>query len=213
MYVYLLLIAAGGCWIGGVAGAILWWNARRGVNDGVFAGSAAEDFSSSRERHDELGGCDRASTIASGPDRCQSRHLIAADSEADQKQEPTAGSSLRFPYPQRQWLAACRPDKLPAADDFFPVQCSELFDDGVSFYSDSGCDSQTVVISLGTRKTAVFMLAAVVAQQESTGGAPARYLVECRFIRRVREGTRGWSDALRTMDTCPTDDFIETAPV
>ena len=40
MYVYLLLVAAGGCWVGGVAGAILWWNARRGgVNASAFAGS------------------------------------------------------------------------------------------------------------------------------------------------------------------------------
>jgi hypothetical protein len=203
MYVYFLLVVVGACWIGGVAGAVLWWNARRSLigGHGVSNGDP-EALSPARKLHDEPKERAAPCSIANEPDRGLTRRLTAEDGSTDQSGELVSASSLRFPYPQQQWAAPCTQGSLPAAEDFFTVQCSELYDEGVSFFTSGGWQSETLVISLGTRATTVFMLARVTDQRalSEDENSPASYLVDCRFIRRVREGTRDWLNALRSME-------------
>ena len=59
---------------------------------------------------------------------------------------------------------------------------------------ESACQAETLVISLGTSATMIFMLARIV----NSRATPSNVLLECQFIRRVREGTNAWIRALKS---------------
>lgn len=121
--------------------------------------------------------------------RCEAADEIAAVSPAP---------AIRFPYPTQQWAAPCVRGELPEADDFFQVECRELYDGGISFYPPVAMEWDSVVISLGNSNTLVFMLARVVSQQVEVADERSRPVVDCQFIRRVREDAGRWARALKT---------------
>lgn len=108
---------------------------------------------------------------------------------------------MRFPYPCRQWVAPCIDGELPAPRRFFQVQCRDLDRDGIAFYVDSLLAAETFVISLGSRDGLTFMLARVLSEHAQLGDQPGKYLLECRFIRRVEEETYRWNAAKRAIES------------
>jgi hypothetical protein len=200
MHNTLLLVAAGSFWICCIVGAGIWWishRARRGLLLTESCLEPAVNTGSDGCPADRIEGPTLSQLAAqpTGPIR-PIRHS-EADLAYDAEQPGASTSSLRFPYPQRQWMAPCVRGRLPSADDFVAVQCQELFGDGISFHMESSCQAETLVISLGTSATMIFMLARVVSRQARSEAAPSSVLVECRFIRRVREGTGAWVRGLK----------------
>jgi hypothetical protein len=100
---------------------------------------------------------------------------------------------VRFPYPYRQWVAPCIDEQLPAAGDFFPVQCRHLDKDGVAFYVDNLLPAETFVISLGVHGNLTFMLARVLSEHAQPAGAQGAYMLECRLLKQVERGMYVWN--------------------
>lgn len=200
MHVHLLLIAVGIFWILSIVGLGVWWywhrtRRRRSLPDACVEALAVVELPADRAV--------QADSSAPGEEPAGCGHGTAsAEGALPQGCEKPRGSvpSLRFPYPQLQWMAPCKRGRLPTADDFVPVECHELFGDGVSFYTDAVSEHDTLVVSLGTRATMIFMLARVVAHRAQPEDTPPRLLVECRFIRRVREKAAGWSRVLKSCE-------------
>jgi hypothetical protein len=208
MQAYLLLIGAGTFWVGGIVGACIWWNVRRAGR------SRAANAEVGRAHSEDLGGRPTPESkvavalpegLAMDPLQQVLRRLPSSPEvwPGDAASSASRASSLRFSYRQRQWAACCPKGRLPEPDDFATVECHELFGDGVSFFSDSMCSTETIVVTLGTHDRMVFMLARVMSEVSQPGGSPAAYLVNCRFIRRVRENTVRWARALRSMQAAP----------
>ncbi|OYV95599.1 MAG: hypothetical protein B7Z73_02340 [Planctomycetia bacterium 21-64-5] len=206
MVTNLLLITAGAFWTSGAIGAAIWLLTRR---QACRASTAHSDGAScDHRRHAEVGGAeaDDRCNKAGNPDlRAAVLNLLGVPSESQQSK--TAGPSseqalqpaprsLRFPYPCRQWAAPYRERCPPQVDDFSPVECHELYDNGISFYTSSVCETDTVAVSLGTRGTLIFMLAQVVRRQLPPDPQSTRTLWECQFIRRLYEDADGWASAL-----------------
>ena len=82
------------------------------------------------------------------------------------------------------------------------VECRELFGDGISFYSEEAWETETLVITLGTPDTMIFMLARVMSQVPQSAEEAAGYQLECQFIRRIREDAGRWARALRSVHAC-----------
>lgn len=145
----------------------------------------------------EPGGSDRISVAPA--------LVISTDNEprdAEAAADVVANNSqalFRYPYPTQQWAASCVRGRLPNEEDFFVVDCRELYDGGISFYSPVAIEAETLVISLGNRGTLVFMLARRLSQQVQADEQAARWLVECQFIRRVREDAGRWARALKAV--------------
>ena len=195
----LFLIAAGGFWVCCVIGAGLWWvfHRTRGgfpvADAGLVSAVDLEECPAS-----QVEGPTPSELATQSTDSLRLTSLGESLVTVDADQPRSSASSLRFPYPQRQWMAPCFRGRLPSVDDFGLVECQELFGDGISFHLESPCQAETLVISLGTRTTMIFMLARVVSRSDQPEAAPSKCLVECRFIRRVREGTGPWIRGLKS---------------
>lgn len=108
------------------------------------------------------------------------------------RRPPNGDSSMRFPYPCRQWVAPCIAGQLPASGDFFEVQCHDLDKDGITFYVQSMLPAETFVISLGSHDDLSFMLARVMSEHALPAGQPGKYLLECRFLQRLEQEANSW---------------------
>jgi len=218
----LLLFTAGVFWICGAIGAAIWLLTRRHACRAAATHSAGA--SCDHSRHAEVGGaeavgrCNKAGNpdsdaavlnpvgVPSESQRSKTRRPDHADvgarlrdGAAGPSSDPVlqvAPRSLRYPYPCRQWAAPYREGRPPQVDDFSPVECHELYDNGISFYTSSVCETDAVAVSLGTRGTLIFMLAQVVRRQLPPGPQSARTLWECQFIRRLYDDAEGWASAL-----------------
>jgi hypothetical protein len=201
MHTYLLLIAVGVFWILGIIGTWIWFNARRANQRRTTPpkkGPGRSDVSGGRF---EAGGSSDVEEALGLPADALKAVLALAPEAARFRAAYGSGShaSIRFSYQQRQWAAPCVGGRLPEADDFVPVECYELFGNGVSFYSDSPSATETVVVALGTYEEMIFMLARVMKEVSQRPSAPAAYLLECQFIRRVHENSGRWTRALRAV--------------
>ncbi|HVX15201.1 MAG TPA: hypothetical protein VHC22_28670 [Pirellulales bacterium] len=203
MHTYFLLISVGAIWLCGIVGACIWFAARRANQRRATPPKmeqARGEIARVTRQADGLEVAEEASlpddalkaVLALAP---ESFRLRAAQGAASQ------GSAIRFSYQQQQWAAPCVDGRLPTADDFAPVECYELFGNGVSYYSDSPSATETVVVALGTDDEMIFMLARVMKEVSQRSSAPAGYLLECQFIRRVHENSRRWARALRSVST------------
>lgn len=132
---------------------------------------------------------------------------VAVSTDNEPQGEEPAGDAvangppalLRYPYPTQQWAAPCVHGRLPSEDNFFRVASHELYDGGISFLSPIAIEAETLVISLGNRDTLVFMLARRLSQQPQIEEHESLWLVECQFIRRVREDAGRWARALKAV--------------
>ena len=94
-------------------------------------------------------------------------------------------SSQRRQYPYPQTIALVDDGRLPAAEDFFSVQCRDLSSGGVSFYLDAAPQFDRLVVALGVPPDLRYLSARVVHVQEVHLNGFPKHLVGCRFDQRV----------------------------
>ncbi|HWB10237.1 MAG TPA: hypothetical protein VG826_13485 [Pirellulales bacterium] len=109
---------------------------------------------------------------------------------------------VRFPYPCREWVAPCIDERLPAASDFFAVQCRHLDKDGVAFYVDRVLPAETFVISLGVNGSRTFMLARVLSEHAQPDSAQGSYMLECRFVKHLGRDVYAWNPSKGVIEEC-----------
>ncbi|MFW5693152.1 MAG: PAS domain S-box protein [Thermoguttaceae bacterium] len=99
---------------------------------------------------------------------------------------PDRRASPRHPYPYRQSIAPVVDGRMPAANEFVPVECRDISSIGVAFYFDRVPEFKELVLALGyaPRVTKVVCRVVRVARMEHNG--QIRYLVGCRFIGRSK---------------------------
>ena len=187
-------VVGGAVWIAVVAVAAVIVQRWRAGGSGPSLLDAAVGGAGNSEEVPGDGSTAAASTLAISAENQPYDVEPAANAVAN-----TSAALLRYQYPAQQWAAPCVRGKLPHEDDFFVVECHELYDGGISFHSPVPIDADTLVISLGNSSTLVFMLARRLSQQAQVEKQPARWLVECQFIRRVREDAGRWARALKAM--------------
>jgi len=94
-------------------------------------------------------------------------------------------SSLRRQYGYRQSIAPITDHGIPVFDELSEVECKDISGGGMSFYADFQPTYKRVLVSLGPSSNPQYFLAKVIhiARERSRGGE--RYVVGCRFIKRV----------------------------
>lgn len=187
-----LLVAAGAVWTVGIIVAAVWiyrWRLGCGRVPSPELVNRGESGSEQALPADEKV-ADEASASSANRD-------LPASNVAEVSSPVDSPTALRYPYRAQQWAAPCVRGRLPRPDDFFRVECRELYDGGISFHSPLPIGSETLVISLGNRDTLVFMLARLLAQDVVADESGSPHLVECQFVRRVREDAGRWARALK----------------
>ncbi len=99
---------------------------------------------------------------------------------------PERRASPRHPYPYRQSIAPVVDGRMPATNEFVPVECRDISSIGVAFYFDRVPEFKELVLALGyaPRVTKVVCRVVRIARMEHNG--QIRYLVGCRFIGRSK---------------------------
>ncbi len=93
--------------------------------------------------------------------------------------------SPRHPYRYRQLIAPLRGEQMPAAEDFFAVECADISAGGLSFYHPQRPDFHKIVVALGQVPFLTHFKAEVVRVVDQSNEAENRFLVGCRFTGRV----------------------------
>ena len=107
----------------------------------------------------------------------------------------------RYPYDCVQQMAPWHDGRpLPKIDQLTPVRCHDISVSGISFLWPDKPKFDTVVISVGTGSEMVFMAAEVRHYRAVYMHEQVSHLVGCRFIRRLDDFARSWSDEQRSRD-------------
>ena len=133
-----------------------------------------------------MGMAEQSSTSASDPSALLGG--MASEPQSDERR-----ATRRFPYQHVQRIAFLEGNRLPSDDNFRPVRCHEISQDGISFFYPSAPEGQQLIIALGSQGLETLVLASVryhVPAQAVTLFDPShtvdeRFLVECAFVRRV----------------------------
>jgi hypothetical protein len=92
----------------------------------------------------------------------------------------------RYPFCRVQLMAPCGDDCLPSSSDFRQVQCSDLSPRGFSYLAQEPPNFKYLIVALGDVPFKFFIaeIRHILAQRKSIE-EPERYLIGCRFVRRV----------------------------
>ena len=92
----------------------------------------------------------------------------------------------RYPFCRVQLMAPCEDGRLPASSDFRQVQCRDLSPRGFSYLAQEPPDFKFLIVALGDVPFRFFIaeIRHILAQRKSLE-EPERYLIGCRFVRRV----------------------------
>lgn len=135
--------------------------------------------------HDEMRELENASTaetVLADEKTPESPHPFQV---ADSPPEKDFRKSLRCAYPYLQEIAPIVDEQMPTSEDFIKVACNDISGDGVSFFLDQRPDFKDLVVVLGSPPMVTLFVARVsrVATIEQDGSR--KYLVGCRFTRRI----------------------------
>lgn len=94
-------------------------------------------------------------------------------------------ASPRRPYPYTQMIAPVRGGELPTPDCFAPVEFRDISSHGAAFLLGDPPDFEEFVLTLGRSPVVRRILCRVARVAACEVGGHRRYLVGCRFVRRL----------------------------
>lgn len=94
-------------------------------------------------------------------------------------------SSARVAYKAWQPIAPLHGTVMPSLQQFFPVECCDLSNGGISFYADVPPEFKTFVIGLGEPPDLKFFTARIVRVVGKQHNGRTRHLIGCQFLGRV----------------------------
>jgi hypothetical protein len=94
-------------------------------------------------------------------------------------------TSVRSEFRCKQWIAPMRDGRLPAAADFFEVECSDLSAGGFAFLLDRQPEFETLAVVLGKPPQEVVLAARIVRCTSQGSSGRIRMRIGCRFLSRL----------------------------
>jgi PAS domain S-box-containing protein len=94
-------------------------------------------------------------------------------------------TSVRSEFRCKQWIAPMRDGRLPAAADFFEVECSDISAGGFAFLLDRQPEFETLAVVLGKPPQEVVLAARVVRCTSHGSSGKIRMRIGCRFLSRL----------------------------
>ena len=94
-------------------------------------------------------------------------------------------SPRRF-FQYRQMIAPVSDNAMPAAADFFEVDCCDISAGGLSFYLDRVPEFDKLIVALGKPPAVTHFAAQVARYVEKVNEGRRQYLVGCRFLGRAQ---------------------------
>jgi hypothetical protein len=95
-------------------------------------------------------------------------------------------SSLRRDFPYVQQAAPMVGGQMPSADKFKPIRCQDLSVGGIAVVMDAPPDFEHLVFALGVPPAVNHVTARVVRTERIERKGRTRYVVGCKFLRRVQ---------------------------
>ena len=94
-------------------------------------------------------------------------------------------TSVRSEFRCKQWIAPMREGRLPAAADFFEVECSDISAGGFAFLLDRQPEFETLAVVLGKAPQEVVLAARIVRCTSHGSTGRIRMRIGCRFVSRL----------------------------
>jgi PAS domain S-box-containing protein len=130
----------------------------------------------------ELENTSTAETILADEKTPESPHPFQV---ADSPPDKDFRNSHRRAYPYLQKIAPMINGRMPTSEDFIEVSCNDISGNGVSFFLDQRPDFKDLVVALGCPPMVTFFVARVTRVATIEQDESRKYLVGCRFTRRV----------------------------
>ena len=103
----------------------------------------------------------------------------------DRREGRDRRTSVRSEFRCKQWIAPMRDGRLPAAADFFEVECSDLSAGGFAFLLDRQPEFDTLAVVLGKPPQEVVLAARIVRCTSHGSIGRIRMRIGCRFLSRL----------------------------
>lgn len=139
----------------------------RGNNVKTLANIAGDSMATGAIAHDCAAGTQPPRAVGDADSKCQVR------------------SEERYGYQHIQRVVIMDGPRWPHPSEFFPVECRDLSRSGIGFYATTDLTGRNLLVELGREPSRLYMLAQVVHCRAVPGDPLLRYMVGCRFIKRV----------------------------